>query len=198
MPDISAELVKALREKTNAGIMDCKTALGESDGDVAKAEEWLRKKGVLVAAKKASRSAKDGLISSYIHHNGKVGVMSEINCETDFVARNENFKAFVKDINMHIAMSAPLYLSEEEVPKDFIEKEKEIIRAQITGKQPEIAEKIVDGKIKKRLAEVCLLKQPFVKDSDKTVEEYLQSKVAELGENILIRRYLRYQLGEEI
>ena len=197
MTAISAELVRTLREKTNAGIMDCKTALKETEGDIAKAEDYLRKKGLSVAAKKASRAAKEGLVSSYIHHNGKVGVMSEISCETDFVARNENFKALVKDINMHIAMASPAYINVEDVPSEFIEREKEIFAAQVTNKPPQVIEKIVEGKIKKKYSEICLQEQPFVKDSDVTIGELLKSKIAELGENIVIRRFVRYQLGEE-
>ncbi|MDP8217907.1 MAG: translation elongation factor Ts [Candidatus Theseobacter exili] len=197
MTAIKAEMVRDLRAKTNAGIMNCKEALKESDGDLAKAEDWLRKKGLMIAAKKATRSAKEGLISSYIHHNGKIGVMTEICCETDFVARNESFKSFVKDVNMHIAMASPQYISNDEVPQDFLEREKEIYVAQVKNKPPQVVEKIVTGKLKKKLAEICLLDQPFVKDTDVTIGDRLKSKIAELGENILIKRFIRFQLGEE-
>ena len=152
----------------------------------------------MIAAKKASRSAKDGLVSCYIHHNGKIGVMSEICCETDFVARNESFKSFVKDINMHIAMASPQYISGDEVPQEFLDREKEIYAAQVTNKPPQVIEKIVEGKLKKKLSEICLLEQAFVKDTDVTIGDILKSKIAELGENILIRRFVRFQLGEEL
>ena len=194
---ISADVVKELRIKTNAGIMDCKVALKEAEGDLNKAVELLKKKGIAQAEKKSARATKEGLISSYIHGVGKVGVISEISCETDFVARNEVFQSFVKDINMHIAAIAPEYVSKDDVPVEDIQKQKEIFASQVTNKPPQIVEKIVTGKLEKYFSEICLLDQPFIKDEDKTVGELLKSKIAEIGENISIRRFVRFQLGED-
>jgi elongation factor Ts len=198
MADISPALVKELREKTNAGMMDCKKALTETGGDLAKAETLLRQKGIAGASKKASRSAKEGIVASYIHLQGKVGVLVEINCETDFVAKNEVFRDFVKDITLHIAASHPLVVDREQVDPALIASEREIYAAQVQGKPANIVDKIVDGKIDKFLSGVCLLEQPFIKNPDSTVKDLLNSKIAELGENIVIRRFVRYQVGEEV
>lgn len=194
---ISVDLIKELREKTNAGIADCRQALEESRGDMEKAKEILRKKGLVIAAKKAGRAAKEGVIASYIHHGSKIGVLVEVNSETDFVARNEIFKHFVKDITLQIASANPLYMSREDVPPEVIEKEKEIYKEQTNGKPEHIANKIIEGKLQKWYEEVCLMEQPFVKEPDKfKIQDLLTSKIAELGENIVIRRFTRYHLGE--
>jgi len=198
MADISPSLVKDLRDKTNAGMMDCKKALQEADGDLEKAEDILRKKGIASAGKKASRTAKEGTIASYIHLAGKVGVLVEINCETDFVAKNDNFREFVKDITLHIAASHPLYVSREEVDEELLNREREIYKSQVAGKPENIIDKIVQGKVDKFLSTICLLEQPFVKNPDVTIQELLKSKIAELGENLVIRRFTRYMVGEEI
>jgi elongation factor Ts len=198
MAEVNPALVKQLRDKTNAGIMDCKKALVESAGDLTKAEEILRKKGIAGASKKASRSAKEGVIASYIHLHGKVGVLVEINCETDFVAKNENFRDFVKDITLHIAAAHPLYVSREQVPAEVLEREREIYRAQVVGKPPNVVEKIVDGKLEKYYSTVCLLDQAFIKNPDQTINDLVALKIAEIGENIVIRRFTRYAVGEDI
>lgn len=198
MADISPALVKELREKTNAGMMDCKKALTETGGDLVKAEEFLRKKGIASAGKKASRVAKEGIVASYIHLQGKVGVLVEINCETDFVAKNEIFREFVKDITLHIAAASPLYVSRDQVPASLLEAERRIYAAQVTGKPENIVEKIVDGKIDKFYGTLCLLEQAFIKNPDLTIKDYVNSKIAELGENIVIRRFTRYLVGEEL
>jgi elongation factor Ts len=197
MTTISAELVKNLREKTGAGMMECKKALTESNGDFEKAIDLLRQKGLASAQKKAGRIASEGLIDSYIHM-GKIGTMIEVNCETDFVARTDDFKELVKDIAMHIAAANPLYLSREQVPQDVIEREKEIYRAQVADKPPQIVEKIIVGKLEKFYTDVCLLDQIFIKDPDqkKKVKDLVTEKIAKTGENIVIRRYARFQLGE--
>ncbi len=194
---ISAAAVKELREKTNAGMMDCKKALQEVNGDMEKALEVLRKKGLSLASKRSGRETKEGVIDSYIHLGSKVGVMIEVSCETDFVSRNDVFKSFVRDLMLQVASSSPLYVSREEVPSDLIEKEKDIARAQITGKPDNIVEKILEGKINKYFEQICLLEQPFVKDPDMKIEDLLKAKIAEIGENIQIRRFVRFQLGEE-
>jgi elongation factor Ts len=178
-------------------MMDCKKALVESDGDLAKAEDLLRKKGIASASKKASRSAKEGVVASYIHLQGKVGVLVEINCETDFVAKNDNFRDFVKDITLHIAAAHPLYVSRDQVPLSSVEREREIYRAQVTGKPANIVEKIVEGKIDKFYSGVCLLDQAFIKNPEQTIKDLVALKIAELGENIVIRRFARYAVGEE-
>jgi elongation factor Ts len=196
--EIGPQLVKQLREKTNAGFMDCKRALAESGGDLKKAETILRTKGIASAGKKASRVTKEGIVASYIHLQGKVGVLVEVNCETDFVARNENFRAFVKDITLHIAAAHPLYVSRADVPGNLIEAEREIYKAQVKGKPENVAEKIVDGKLDKFYSTVCLLEQAFIKNPDQTIKELLNAKVAELGENIVIRRFTRYLVGEPL
>lgn len=195
---ISASNVKELRGLTGAGIMDCKKALQESDGDLDKAVEYLRKKGIAAAAKKSSRTASDGVVGSYIHAGGKIGVLVEVNCETDFVAKTDDFSEFVKDISMHIAASNPLYIKREDIPDEVIEKEREIYKAQAieSGKPEKIADKIVDGKVEKYFKDVCLLEQAYVKDTDKTIQELVVEKIAKLGENISIRRFVRYHLGE--
>jgi elongation factor Ts len=198
MADVNPALVKQLREKTNAGMMDCKKALVEAGGDLAKAEDLLRKKGIASASKKASRSAKEGTVASYIHLQGKVGVLVEVNCETDFVAKNEVFRDFVKDITLHIAAAHPLYVSREQVPASTVGKEREIYREQVKGKPKNVVEKIVDGKLDKYYASVCLLDQPFIKNPDHTIKDLISSKIAELGENIIVRRFTRYVVGEEI
>jgi elongation factor Ts len=198
--EISANLVRQLRDKTGAGMMDCKKALAEANGDFEKAIELLRKRGIQAAEKKAGRATKQGLVTAYIHGEGKVGVLLEINCETDFVARNEQFKALCRDVSMHIAAAAPLYVRPEDVPADVIAKEKEIAIAQITsqgGNKPQaVLEKIAEGKINKYFEETCLMKQAFVKDPNKTIEQLLKEAIATLGENMTIRRFSRFVLGE--
>lgn len=197
--NIDAQVVKELREKTNAGFMDCKKALKESDGDIKKAVEYLRKKGTAVAEKRSGRAVKDGVVASYIHHGSKVGVLVEINCETDFVARNQSFKDFVKDILLQVASAKPDYLNREEIPSDLLDKEKEIVKAQIKGKPENIIDKIVEGKLEKFYKEKCLMDQVFVKPpNDKTINQLLTEKIAEIGENIMIRRFVRFELGEKI
>jgi elongation factor Ts len=196
--EIDPQLVKQLREKTNAGFMDCKRALVESGGDLAKAEAILRTKGIASAGKKSSRVTKEGIVASYIHLQGKVGVLVEVNCETDFVARNENFREFVKDITLHIAAAHPLYVSRGDVPGSLIEAEREIYKAQVTGKPDAVAEKIIEGKLEKFYSTVCLLEQAFIKNPDVTIKDLLSTKIAELGENIVIRRFVRYLVGEPL
>lgn len=192
-------LITQLRAKTGAGVGACREALEEAKDDLIKAEEVLRKKGLKTAEKKARRSAKEGLIVAYIHGAGKIGVLVEVNAETDFVARNEKFQALTRDIAMHIAAAAPTYLKPEEIPAEILEKEKEIIRAQLKneGKPEAMWDKIVEGKLAKFYAEQCLLKQPFIKDDTKTIEQLVQEAVATIGENISIARFTRYVLGEE-
>ncbi len=198
MADIDPKLVKQLREKTNAGMMDCKRALEEASGDLAKAETILRTKGIASASRKASRVTKEGIVASYIHLQGKVGVLVEVNCETDFVAKNENFRSFVKDITLHIAAAHPLYVSREDVPGKLIEAEREIYKAQVKGKPANVTEKIVDGKLDKFYSTVCLLEQGFIKNPDVTIKDLLNGKIAELGENIVVRRFTRYLVGEAL
>ena len=196
--EIDPKLVKQLREKTNAGIMDCKRALAESGGDLEKAEAALRTKGIASAGKKASRATKEGIVAAYIHLQGKVGVLVEVNCETDFVAKNENFREFVKDITLHIAAAHPLYVSREEVPAKLVESERVIYEAQVKGKPENVISKIVDGKLDKFYRTVCLVEQGFIKNPDQTVKELVSAKIAELGENIVIRRFTRYLVGEPL
>lgn len=194
---ISKDLIKELRVKTNAGILDCRKALEKSDGDVEKARDILRKQGLVIAAKKAGRTAKDGVIASYIHPGDKLGVLVEVNCETDFVARTDVFKKFVRNLTLQIASANPLYLSPDNVPPEVVEKEKEIYKEQIKGKPDNIVEKILEGKLAKWYSEVCLLNQPFVKEPDKTnIQGLITSKIAELGENIVVKRFIRFHLGE--
>lgn len=196
--EITAQKVKELREKTGVGMMDCKRALVETDGDFEKAIDYLREKGIAKAAGKSGRATKEGVITSYIHTGSKLGVMVEINCETDFVARTDDFTLFAKDIAMHIAASNPIAVNREDIDSAFVNKEKEIYRQQaINEKKPEkIIDKIVDGKLEKYYSEVCLLEQPFVKDGDKTIRDYVNETIGKLGENITIRRFVRYHLGE--
>ncbi|HAR42561.1 MAG TPA: elongation factor Ts [Bdellovibrionales bacterium] len=196
--EISAALVKDLREKTGAGMMDCKRALAETSGDFEKAIDYLRKKGIANAAKKSGRATKEGAVYSYIHGEGKVGVMVEVNCETDFVARTEQFKQFVKDVSMHIAAASPTWVRSDEVPAEVLAKEKEIAIAQMqnSGKPAAMLEKIAEGKLKKFYEENCLLNQAFVKDPSKTIEQLLKETIATLGENMSIRRFARFALGQ--
>ena len=192
---ITATLVNTLREKTGAGMMDCKKALVEANGNLEEAETILRKKGVASAAKKASRAANQGLIESYIHLGGKIGVMVEVNCETDFVAKTDDFKNFVKDLCMQVAAANPLYVSRDQVPEADLAKEREIAASQVAGKPPAAIQKIVEGKLEKYYQTICLMDQPFVKNPDITVKELLTERIAKLGENMLIRRFVRFQLG---
>lgn len=194
---ISADKVKELREKTGAGLMDCKKALTESGGDMEKAVDILRQKGLATAAKKASRAASQGLIDSYIHMD-KLGVLVEVNCETDFVAKTDDFRGLVKDIAMHIAAASPTYISREDVPLEVIEREKEIYRAQIANKPPQVVEKIIEGKLEKFFGDTCLLEQIFIKDPEgkQKIKDLITEKIAKLGENIIVRRFARFQLGE--
>ena len=196
--EINPQLVKQLREKTNAGFMDCKRALAESGGDLEKAEAILRAKGMASAGKKASRATKEGIVASYIHLQGKVGVLVEVNCETDFVARNENFRDFVKNITLHIAAAHPLYVNREQVSSKIVEAERAIYEAQVKGKPANVVGKIVEGKLDKFYSTVCLLEQAFIKNPDQTIKELLNAKIAELGENIVIRRFTRYLMGEPL
>jgi len=199
MTIISAEMVKDLREKTGVGMMECKKALTESNGDFEKAIDLLRQKGLATASKKAGRTASEGLIESYIHM-GKIGTMIEVNCETDFVARTDDFKQLVKDIAMHIAAATPIYLSREDVPRDVLEREKEIYKVQVANKPSQVVEKIIEGKLEKFYTDFCLLDQIFIKDTDQKmkIKDLITEKIAKLGENIMIKRYARFQLGEAI
>ena len=195
---VEASAVKELRERTGSGMMDCKKALTESNGDMEKAIELLREKGLAAAAKKAGRIASEGIVESYIHGGGRIGVLIEVNSETDFVAKNEEFRQFVKDMAMQVAASNPLYVKRAEVDPNFIEKEREIFRAQALneGKPEKIIEKMVEGRIEKYYKEICLLEQPFIKDSDKTVQDVLNGMIAKIGENLSIRRFVRFEKGE--
>ena len=199
MITISSELVKDLREKTGAGMMECKKALTDSSGDFEKAVDFLRQRGLASASKKAGRTASEGLIGSYIHM-GKIGTMVEVNCETDFVARTDNFKELVKDIAMHIAAATPFYLSRDEVPQDVINREKEIYRAQVTDKPSHVVEKIIEGKLEKFYTDTCLIDQIFIKDPEqkKKIKDIVTEKIAKLGENVVIKRFVRFQLGETV
>jgi len=195
---IHPRLVKQLREKTNAGMMDCKRALEEASGDLEKAETILRKKGIASAGKKASRATKEGIVAAYIHMQGKIGVLVEVNCETDFVAKNENFREFVKDITLHIAAAHPLYVSRDEVPARLVESERAIYESQVKGKPTQVGAKIVEGKLDKFYSTVCLLEQAFIKNPDQTIGDLLKAKISELGENIVLRRFTRYLVGEPL
>ena len=192
---ITAQMVSDLREKTGAGLLDCKKALTEANGNVEEAIVILRKKGVASAAKKAARVTREGLIESYIHVGGKLGVMVEVNCETDFVARNDEFKTFCRDLCLQIAAANPTYVRREEVPEADLAKEREIATAQVQGKPPAALQRIIEGKLEKYYSTVCLLDQPFVKQPEKTVKDIVTEKVAKIGENIQVRRFVRYQLG---
>ena len=196
--EISIESVKDLRQRTGAGVIDCKTALQETKGNMEAAIDYLRRKGLATAAKKAGRIATDGLVSSYIHAGGKMGVLVEINCETDFVAKTEDFQTFVKNIAMHIAATNPQYIRREEIPAEVLEGEKRIYRSQAldSGKPEKVIDKIVQGKLERFFSEVCLLEQTYVKDPDLTIKELLDAIIAKIGENINIRRFARFQLGE--
>ena len=193
----NADIVK-LRKRTNAGMMDCKSALTACDGDLDKATEWLREKGISAAAKKADRIAAEGLVQSYIHMGGKIGVLVEVNCETDFVARSESFVELCKNIALQIAASKPEYIAPAEVPADVLEHEKEILRAQALneGKKPEIVEKMIEGRVKKFYKDVCLLEQEYVKDPSKTINALISEATIKIGEKISIRRFVRYEMGE--
>ena len=200
MSNITAALVKELRERTGCGMMDCKKALTEANGDMEKAVDILREKGLSKAAKKAGRIAAEGIVGSYIHGNGRIGVLVEVNCETDFVAQTEGFHALVKDIAMQIAAANPLYVSREEVPADVISHEKEVYRQEALneGKPEKIVDRMVEGRIEKYFKEVCLLDQPFIKDGDKTINDVVLEATVKMGEKVSIRRFTRYQLGEGI
>ncbi|TEB06729.1 Elongation factor Ts [Pelotomaculum schinkii] len=197
---VPASFVKELRERTGAGMMDCKKALAESGGDIDKAADYLREKGLAAAAKKAGRIAAEGLVESYIHGGGRIGVLVEVNCETDFVAKTDEFKALVKDIAMQIAAAKPEFVKREEVPAEALEHEKAILRAQALneGKPANIVEKMVEGRVEKYFKEVCLLEQPFIKEPDMSIKQLLTEKISKIGENISIRRFTRYELGEGI
>ncbi|HKH43671.1 MAG TPA: translation elongation factor Ts [Thermoanaerobaculia bacterium] len=197
---ITAQMVKELRERTSAPMMDCKAALTETQGDMEKAVDFLRKKGLAAAAKKSGRIAAEGAVGSYIHGGGKLGVLVEVNCETDFVARTDEFQELVRDIAMHIAAAEPRFVRREEVTEDVLAREREIFRDQAaaSGKPAQVVEKIVTGKMEKYYSEFVLLEQPFVKDSDKTVGQIITEKVAKIGENIQVRRFVRFKLGEGI
>ncbi|MFN2436179.1 MAG: translation elongation factor Ts [Desulfotignum sp.] len=198
MADISAAMVKELREATGSGIMDCKRVLAEADGNMEKAIDLLRKKGLAKAAKRAGRSTSEGIIHSYIHTGARLGVLVEVNCESDFVAKTDDFVEFVKNIAMHIAAANPAGLTPDDVDKSVVEKEREIFRAQMLeeGKPENIIDKIVDGKVEKFYKEVCLMSQPYVKDPQKTIEEFLKETIGKIGENVQIRRFARFQIGE--
>jgi elongation factor Ts len=195
---IDANIVKNLREKTGAGMMDCKQALVEAKGNADEAEKILRKKGIAVAGKKALRAANEGCIASYIHHGSKLGVLIEVNCETDFVARNDGFRELVKDLAQQIAAANPLYVRREDVPAAVIESEKEIYRAQVKDKPAPAQDKIIAGKLDKYYSMVCLVEQPFVKNQDIVIKDHITAKIAQIGENIVVRRFIRWQVGEEL
>lgn len=192
------DAIKKLREKTNAGVVDCKKALKESNGDVDKAIEILRKRGIALATKKVGRQTKEGRIETYIHQGGKLGVLIEVDCESDFVARNDDFKTFVKNLAMQVAASNPVYVNKEDVPETAVQKETEIIKAQLVGKPAQAVEKIIEGKLAKFYEDACLMEQPFVKDPSQKVKDVVASKVGTIGENIIIRRFVRFQVGEDL
>ena len=198
MTEISATLVKKLRDKTGIGMMACKEALAATDGDVEKAVDYLRKKGLDAASKRAGRKTSEGLVQSYIHGTGKIGVLVEVNCESDFVARGDDFRELVENICLHIAATDPIAISAEDVPAAVVEREEDIYREQVKNKPPEVLEKIVQGKLRKFFAEKCLLEQPYVKNTDQTVGGLVKETIAKLGENITVRRFVRYELGEEV
>ncbi len=197
--EIPAQLVKELREKTGAGMMECKKALADADGDLEKAVKLLRERGLAAAAKKAGRATREGVVGYYIHAGGKLGVLVEVNCETDFVARTPEFQEFVRDVAMQIAAANPLFVRREEVPESVLENEREIYRKQALaeGKPPQVVEKIVEGRLKKFYSDVCLYEQPYIKDGNMTIEELVKSKIATIKENISIRRFARFQVGQE-
>ena len=195
---VTAAMVKELRERTGAGMLDCKKALEKTDGDIEKAIDLLREKGLAAAAKKAGRITAEGMVGSYIHMGGRIGVLIEVNCETDFVAKTEGFKDFVKNMAMQVAASKPLYVSRDEVPGDVLEKERQILRQQAIneGKPEKIADKMVEGRIEKFFKETCLLEQPYIRDPEVSVQQVLTETIAKIGENISIRRFVRYEMGE--
>lgn len=193
---ISASMVNDLRQKTGVGLMDCKKALVESEGDIEKAITALRKKGVSTAAKKAGRNTSEGLIEQYIHMGGKVGVLIELNCETDFVAKTDDFKALAKDLCLHVAAANPSHLNREEVSEEIVNKERDIATSQAEGKPPQAIQKIVEGKLDKFYSQICMVDQPFIKEPAKTIKDLINEKIAQLGENIVIRRFSRFQLGQ--
>ncbi|MDY6934567.1 MAG: translation elongation factor Ts [Spirochaetota bacterium] len=197
MAEITAGKIKELRAATQAGMLDCKKALVECDGDIDKSIEYLRKKGLASAGKKMDRIAKDGIIASYIHNNSRLGVLLELNCETDFVAKNEDFEELARELCMQVAAANPLYVSIDEVPEEDKEREREILREQLkeSGKPPEIVEKIVEGKMKKFYSEVCLLNQEYIRDSNQIIEDVIKNKIATYGENISVGRFVRYSIG---
>ena len=198
MAAIGSDQVRELRDRSGAPMMDCKRALDETQGDMGAAAEWLRKKGIASAAKKSGRVANEGTIHAYVHHNGRVGVLVEVNCESDFVTKTDRFKSFCSDVAMHIASMAPRYLTRDQVPAEVVAKEREILRAQVDAKKPqEIQDKILEGKLASFFGEVCLMDQPFVKDGAKTIEQVRAEAVGVIGENIVIRRFTRYDLGGE-
>ena len=184
-----------LRELTGAGMMDCKNALAEAKGNLDEAQKIIRKKGLDIAKKKSTREAKEGQIISYIHAGGKLGVLLEVNCETDFVARNETFQAFIRDLAMQIAAAHPLFVNEDSIPQAELEKEKEVYKSQVAGKPQDVQDKIIQGKLTKRFEEICLMHQKFIKDDSKTIADYLNETIAKIGENIIIRRFVRYEVG---
>ncbi len=194
---ITSQMVKELRDKTNAGMMDCKRALGETEGDLEKAVDLLRQKGLAVAAKRADRATSEGVVECYIHAGGKIGVMVEVGCETDFVAKTDEFQAFAKDVAMHVAAVNPVSVTREEVPAEMVEREKDIYinQAKDSGKPENIIEKIVSGKIEKYLSEICLMDQKFVKNPDLTIQDLLNELIAKMGENIAVKRFARFQIG---
>lgn len=198
MSEVGAAQVRALREQTGAGMMDCKRALSESGGDLEKAVVYLREKGLAAAAKRSARVASEGLVASYIHAGGKIGVLIELNCETDFVARTPEFQTLAKDLTMQVAAASPRWVRREEIQADTIEAERKIYRAQASGsgKPPVVIEKIVDGKLVKFFADTCLLEQPFIKDPQRTVGQLVTDTIAKIGENVVVRRFARFQLGE--
>ncbi|MGQ9842493.1 MAG: translation elongation factor Ts [Spirochaetota bacterium] len=198
MAEITSEMIKELREKTQAGMLDCKKALIECGGDMEKAVDYLRKKGLAAANKREGRIAKEGVIASYIHNNSKLGVLLELNCETDFVARNQDFQDLAKDLCMQVAASNPLYVAPEDVPADVLEREKEIYREQLkeSGKPANVIEKIVEGKLAKFYSEVCLLEQEFIKDNKVIIKDLIKNKIATYGENITVGRFVRFQIGQ--
>lgn len=196
--EISTATIKELRQRTGAGVMDCKTALVESAGDIDGAIDFLRKKGLAKAAKKADRTAADGLVGSYIHAGGKIGVLVDVNCETDFVAKTEVFQNLVKELAMHIAAMSPIYVNREDVSTEVVEKEKEILRAEAaeSGKPDNVVEKIVEGRLEKFFAENCLMEQTYMRDPETTIKDLIYDAISTLGENIIVRRFIRYQVGE--
>ena len=197
---VTAQMVKELRQKTGVGMMDCKNALVEKDGDLEEAIQYLREKGMADAAKRAGRAATEGLVGSYVHTGGKIGVLVEVNCETDFVARTDQFKELARNLAMQICSESPVCVRREDVPPDLLEKERQIYETQArqTGKPEKIIEKIVAGKLESFYARVCLLEQEFIRDRNLTIQEYVTSKITELGENIVVKRFVRFQLGEDL